>query len=189
MKIKAIVLIPAKSHSNRLPNKNIREIEGKTLIEHSISYALKSKYVKEIYISSDAKHIKKIAETNSVKYINRPKKLLGEAEVADIYFDFVQKINCKKYNFLVGLQPDHPDRNNKLDDLLEYAIKKNYMDLFTVNKDGSRNGSVRIIDMKYLIKGQMSRRVGSVMDNCTNIETPKTLLKAKQRLKKLYDRK
>ena len=46
MIINAIVLIPAKSHSNRLPNKNITEIEGKTLIEHSISYAKTSKYIK-----------------------------------------------------------------------------------------------------------------------------------------------
>ena len=188
MIINAIVLIPAKSHSNRLPNKNITEIEGKTLIEHSISYAKTSKYIKDIYVSSDAEHIREIAYKNKVEYIDRPKELLGEAEVADIYSDFVQKINCEKYNFLIGLQPDHPDRDNKLDDLLEYAVKKNYMDLFTVNKDGSRNGSVRIIDMKYLIKGQMSRRVGSVMDNCTNIETPETLLKAKERLKKINDR-
>ena len=56
------------------------------------------------------------------------------------------------------------------------------MDLFTVNKDGSRNGSVRIIEMSYLLKGQMSRRVGSMMDNCTNIETLETLSKAKEKL-------
>ena len=126
MKINAIVIIPAKSHSNRLPNKNITKIEGKTLIEHSIDYAKTSKYVKDIYVSSDAEHIEKIAISNNAKYIDRPKELLGEAEVADIYFDFVQKINCKKYDFLIGLQPDHPDRGNKLDDLLEYAIKKKY---------------------------------------------------------------
>lgn len=182
MNINAIVLIPGKSHSNRLPNKNITKIGGKTLIEYSIDYAKSSKYVKEIYISSDAEHIEKIATSNNIKYIDRPKELLGEAEVADVYSDFVQKINCEKYNYLIGLQPDHPDRENKLDDLLEYAVKKNYMDLFTVNRDGSRNGSVRIIEMKYLLKGQMSRRVGSVMDKCTNIETPETLAKAVEKL-------
>ena len=48
MNIKAIVVIPAKSHSNRLPNKNITKINGKSLIEHSIDYAKLSKYVKEI---------------------------------------------------------------------------------------------------------------------------------------------
>jgi CMP-N-acetylneuraminic acid synthetase len=182
MNINAIVLIPAKSHSNRLPNKNILKINGKTLIEHSIDYAKKSKYVKKIYISSDAEHIKKIALSNKVDYINRPNNLLGEAEVADIYVDFVGKVDCEGYNYLVGLQPDHPDRQNDLDKLLEYALNKNYMDLFTVNKNGSRNGSVRVIEMKYLLDGKMSRRVGSVLDNCTNIETPETFLKAKQKL-------
>ena len=182
MKIKAIVIIPAKSHSNRLPNKNITQINGKTLIEHSIDYAKSSKYVKEIFVSSDATHIKEIASSNNVKYIERPNDLLGEAEVADIYVKINKKVNCENYNYLVGLQPDHPDRQNNLDKLLEYALNKKYMDLFTVNKDGSRNGSVRIVEMKYLLDGKMSRRVGSVMDNCTNIETPETLLKARQKL-------
>jgi CMP-N-acetylneuraminic acid synthetase len=183
MEIKAIVIIPAKSHSNRLPNKNISKINGKTLIEHSIDYAKSSKYVSEIYVSSDAEHIENLALKNEVKYINRPNNLLGEAEVADVYVDFVKKIDCSNYNYLVGLQPDHPDRQNDLNKVLEYALNKKYMDLFTVNKDGSRNGSVRIIEMKYLLEGKMSRRVGSVMDNCTNIETPETLTKAKLNLK------
>ena len=184
MKIKALALIPAKSHSNRLPNKNISKINNKTLIEHSIVYAKKSKYIEEIFISSDADHIKKIANENKVKYVERPKNLLGEAEIADVYADFITKINVADYNYFVGLQPDHPDRENNLDHMLEYALEKKYMDLFTVNKDGSRNGSVRIIEMSYLLKGKMSRRVGSMMDNCTNIETPETLLKAKNKLEK-----
>ena len=37
---------------------------------------------------------------------------------------------------------------------------------------------------KYLIEGKMSRRVGSVMDNCTNIETPETLIDAKKKLER-----
>lgn len=184
MNIKAIAIIPAKSHSNRLPNKNITKINGKTLIEHSIDYAKASKYIEDIYISSDADHIKDIAIQNNVKYIDRPKNLLGEAEVSDIYVDFVNKIDCSNYHFLVGLQPDHPDRKNMLNELLEYTVNKNYMDLFTVNEDGSRNGSVRIIEMSFLIQGKMSRRVGSVKDNCTNIETPETLSIAKKNLEK-----
>jgi hypothetical protein len=69
-----------------------------------------------------------------------------------------------------------------LDTLLEYSLNKKYMDLFTVNKDGSRNGSVRIIEISYLIQGKMSRRVGSVLDNCTNIETPETFSIAKNKI-------
>jgi len=182
MTIKVIVIIPAKSHSNRLKNKNISKIEGKTLIEHSIHYAKLSKYVEEIYVSSDSDFIKKISFDNKVNYIDRPENLLGEAEVADIYVDFVNKVDCTKFDYLIALQPDHPDRENKLDELIEYSFNKKYMDLFTVNKDGTRNGSVRIIEMKFLLDGKMSRRVGSVMDNCTNIETPETFEIARKKL-------
>ena len=44
------------------------------------------------------------------------------------------------------------------------------MDLFTVNKDGTRNGSVRIFKAANVVSGQVSRRVGSMLDNCTNVE-------------------
>ena len=117
MKIR--ILIPARLESSRFPKKLLQRVSGKTLIEHSIDYAKSSKYVKEIFVSSDATHIEDIANLNNVKYINRPADLLGEAEVADIYVDFVKKVNCKDYAFLIGLQPDHPDRTNNLDELLE----------------------------------------------------------------------
>ena len=82
----------------------------------------------------------------------------------------MQKISNKKITHVVGLQPDHPDRQNKLDDMLYYFIDKNYMDLVTVDNKGVRNGSVRILKAKYVRSGMMSRRVGSMLDDCTNVE-------------------
>lgn len=170
-KLKSLAFIPAKGDSKRLPNKNLSIIDSKSLVEISINYAKTSKYVDEIYVSTESDTIKNIALANNVYVVERPKNLLGEAEVADVYYEFFKNLkNKSQFKYFIGLQPDHPDRKNKLDDLIEYAHKKNYMDLFTVNPNGSRNGSVRIIDCKYLAKGSISRRVGSYLDNCTNIE-------------------
>ena len=168
--INAVAIIPAKGNSTRLPKKNLQLINNKTLVEHSIDYAKTSKYVRKIYVSTDSDEIKGMAKKNNVEIQDRPKDLLGEAEVADIYVDLVNKINLDNITHIIGLQPDHPDRQNKLDDMIDYFIEKKYMDLFTVNKDGTRNGSVRIFKAENVVSGQMSRRVGAMLDDCTNVE-------------------
>ena len=168
--INAVAIIPAKGNSTRLPKKNLQLINNKTLVEHSIDYAKTSKYVKKIYVSTDSDEIKGMAKKNNVEIQDRPKDLLGEAEVADIYVDLVKKINLDNITHIIGLQPDHPDRQNKLDDMIDYFIEKIYMDLFTVNKDGTRNGSGRIFKAENVVSGQMSRRVGAMLDDCTNVE-------------------
>ncbi len=168
--INAIAIIPAKGNSTRLPKKNFQLIKSKTLVEHAIEYAKSSNYIKKIYVSTDSEEIKTIAKKNNVEARERPEALLGEAEVADIYVDLLKKIPIENITHVVGLQPDHPDRQNKLDDMLKYFVEKKYMDLFTVNKDGTRNGSVRIFKAENVITGQMSRRVGAMLDDCTNVE-------------------
>ena len=90
--------------------------------------------------------------------------------MADIYVELVNRLDLSNFTHLVGLQPDHPDRQNKLDTMIEYFVKNKYMDLVTVNKEGIRNGSVRIVKFEFVLSGKMSRRVGSLMDDCTNIE-------------------
>ena len=42
--MKILTIIPAKLDSTRLSQKNIQKINDKTLVEHAIEYARKSKY-------------------------------------------------------------------------------------------------------------------------------------------------
>ena len=49
-----LAIIPARGGSKGLPGKNIRELCGKPLIAWSIEHAQKSKYVDEIFISTDS---------------------------------------------------------------------------------------------------------------------------------------
>tara|TARA_A100001011_G_scaffold400727_2_gene518017 strand:+ start:3290 stop:3883 length:594 start_codon:yes stop_codon:yes gene_type:complete len=180
--VNAVAIIPAKGNSTRLPKKNFQMINDKSLVEYAIDYAKSSAYVKKIYVSTDSIEIKEIAEKNNVLSFERPKDLLGEAEVADIYVDLMKKIPNNGITHVIGLQPDHPDRQNKLDEMINYFIEKKYMDLFTVNKNGSRNGSVRIFKAENVLTGQMSRRVGSILDDCTNVENKWQLDLASKRI-------
>ena len=57
IKKKFIAIIPAKKNSFRIPNKNLIKIKGKSLVAKSIEDAKKSKYIKEIFVSTDSQKI------------------------------------------------------------------------------------------------------------------------------------
>ena len=57
-----LVVIPARSGSKGIKNKNIKIIKGKPLFFHTIDYAKKSKIVDNIILSTDSKKYAKMAE-------------------------------------------------------------------------------------------------------------------------------
>jgi len=182
MEINALVIIPAKADSTRLPGKNKRVIAGKTLLEHAIQYAKNSKLASKIVVSTEDKETKEIAESHGVQVVGRDMEYMGEREVADVYVKIFNDLNDLSYTHVVGVQPDHPDRSIPLDEMLQYAVKNKYDDLFTVNQDGSRNGSIRITKAQHVASGLMSRRVGSMLDACTNIHSEQDLLNAERNI-------
>jgi len=174
-KINALVIIPAKSDSKRLPGKNKKIIAGKSLVEHAIDYSLSSSYVSKIVVTTEDDETISIASKYDVETTGRDPEFMGEREVADVYINVFKDFDSLEFTHIVGVQPDHPDRTQPLDKMLEYAVKNKYDDLFTINSDGSRNGSVRIIRAEHVRSEKMSRRVGSMFDLCTNIHTPEDL--------------
>ena len=186
----AIAIIPAKTDSTRLPKKNLQVIDGKTLVEHTIDYAKNSEYIKHIIVSTESDEVREICKKyNNILIYSRPKYLLKDAEVADVYVDIFQnQMNLHSDNLstrathMVALQPDHPDRTRDIDDMLDYFVDNTYDDLFTVDDYGTRNGSVRITKAQYVKDGTMSRRVGSMLDNCTNIHSEDDLKQAERNI-------
>ena len=58
-----IAFIPARANSRRLPKKNIKKLNGVSLIEHSVRFAKSLKFVDDIIISTDDKKIIKLYKT------------------------------------------------------------------------------------------------------------------------------
>jgi len=81
--IKRIILtalVPMKAHSERVPNKNIRDFAGKPLYYYILNALSRSKYIKEIYVNTDSEIISRGAPkvSRKVKIIKRPQKLIGD---------------------------------------------------------------------------------------------------------------
>jgi len=220
-KIRALVIIPAKTDSKRLKNKNLRIIAGKTLLEHSLDYAMNSDYTIDIIVTSESVKVADIVHSyrhNNILDVNthmngidkkaihfypRDKDYMGEREVADVYVNVIQynihnldnmsrplRRNIEDVTHIIGVQPDHPDRTIDLDTLLDYAVDNKYDDLFTIDKKGTRNGSIRIMKKEFVESGQISRRVGSYIDDCTNVHSEQDLIDAEANieLKQKIDR-
>ena len=64
-----IALIPARSGSKEIKNKNIKLFNKKPLIAHSIISAKKSRYIKEVYLITDSMKIAKIGKKFELKYL------------------------------------------------------------------------------------------------------------------------
>ena len=105
-----LAIIPARRGSKGLKDKNIKLINNKPLICYTIEAAIKSKKVKDIFISTDDKRIVKIAKKYNIKIpFLRPKKLSSDTSpVIQTYLHTVDYLNKRKKkkinNFVVLLQ-------------------------------------------------------------------------------------
>ena len=74
-----IAVIPARSGSKRIKNKNIKKIFGKPIISYPISQALKSKIFDKVIVSTESTKIANISKKYGAEIIfKRPKKLSGD---------------------------------------------------------------------------------------------------------------
>ncbi len=79
MNPKAIAIIPARSGSRGIPNKNIRPLLGKPLIAHSIETALQSKYVERVLVSTDSEAYAEVARQFGAEVpFLRPPEIAGD---------------------------------------------------------------------------------------------------------------
>ena len=186
-----LAIIPAKTDSTRLKKKNLRVINGKTLVEHAIDYAKNSELIKYIIVTTESDEVREIVRKyDNVLLYDRKRSYMGEREVADVYVNVLQndlhnygdEDILDKISHVVGVQPDHPDRQTNVDELLEYAVVNKYDDLVTVDSSGTRNGAVRVTKKEFVESGMMSRRIGSYLDDCTNIHSEEDLKQAEKNI-------
>lgn len=134
-----LIFIPARKDSKGLKNKNIKNLNGLPLIEHTLLQVKKLKINKSIvFVSTDSKQIIKIAEKYSFKtgYI-RPSKL--SKDKSNIYDAIIDGINWLKKNKKINiqniilLQPTSPLRNsNEITKAFKYFKEKKLNSLFTI---------------------------------------------------------
>ncbi len=116
---RVLAIVPARGGSKGLPGKNIRPLAGKPLIGWTLESAKKSKYLDEIFVSTDSQKIADVAETFGVKVPElRPEELASDtatsASVVLYTIDYFRK-RGKDFDYILLLEPTSPMR--KEDDI------------------------------------------------------------------------
>ena len=159
---KIIALIPARSGSQSIKNKNMVKLNNKPLIHYTIHAAKKSKYIDEVYVSSNDKKILEYASSQKVNIINRPdhiSKSTSHSRHAVIHF--INKILKKKKGktLIIFLQPTSPLRNTKhIDNSINKVIDNNKSLVSVCKIDGGLLKSLKI-NSKGLVEPIFSERI------------------------------
>jgi len=162
---KIVALIPARSGSKRIKDKNIKLLNGHPLIAYTISAAIRSDVFNKVIVSTDSKQYGNIAEHYGASVSLRPKKYAGENS-PDIEWatHILNELSEKgiRYDLFSILRPTSPFR---MPETIKRALNK-----FLESKNVDSIRAVEVCTqhpakMWYIEKELMK----SVLDGCNNV--------------------
>jgi CMP-N,N'-diacetyllegionaminic acid synthase len=111
-----LALIPARSGSKSVPDKNIRQFRGIPLLAHSIRHAQMSSLITRTIVSTDSVHYAKIARKFGAEVpFLRPAELAGDLstdlEVFEHALGWLEREENYRPEICVHLRPTYPTRN------------------------------------------------------------------------------
>ncbi|MGV6986377.1 acylneuraminate cytidylyltransferase family protein [Providencia hangzhouensis] len=131
---KVMAFIPARGGSKRLPHKNILPLAGQPLISWSIGAAQNSRYIDDIFVSTDDTDIAEVSTNYGVKVPElRPSHLATDEASTESVLTYTLDKFGKDVDIIVLLQPTSPLRNAQhIDNALEMYIEKNAFSIVSV---------------------------------------------------------
>tara|TARA_B100001989_G_C24551861_1_gene475892 strand:+ start:35043 stop:35792 length:750 start_codon:yes stop_codon:yes gene_type:complete len=107
-----ISIIPARSGSKGLKNKNILNFHGKPLINWSILYSLKNKLIDSCIVTTDSIKIAKIAKEQGaeVPFIRDKNLASDKTPTSEVILDVIEKCDLKDQDIILLLEPTSPYR-------------------------------------------------------------------------------
>jgi len=117
LKTSLLALIPARSGSKGLPNKNVLPCAGRPLIAWTIAAALDSQVFSDVVVSTDSQSVKSVAEEAGGKVpFLRPDHLARDTtpmiDVIKHAWSLLRDHNGQSYQCIVLLQPTSPLRTS-----------------------------------------------------------------------------
>jgi len=174
-----IAIIPARSGSKGIPDKNIVDLAGKPLIAWSLEQARKSQLVDKVFVSTNSEKISNVSTKYGAEVIKRPEELATNAsssEDALIHaIDFIENNKGISIELVVFLQATSPLRekddidnairqylSEKADSLLSCTKLEDYFiwekrgdNYFSVNYDYRKRKRRQDIEPQYLENGSI----------------------------------
>ena len=139
--MRIISIIPARSGSKRVKNKNIKKLMGLPLLAHTVIHSLNSKLISRTIVSTDSKKYANIAQNYGAEVpFLRPDNISGDRstdlECFKHCLSFLKKNENYVPDIIVHLRITYPIREkNIIDNCIKLFLKKkNYHSLRTISK-------------------------------------------------------
>jgi len=115
-----LAIVPARSGSTRLKNKNMRPFLGRPLMDWTVEQALRIKEIDHVVVTTDYERRK---QWKGATYIRRPTHLCGpDVPMAQVICDVLSKMEWPE--LVVLLQPTSPTRTDETIKRCVAATKK-----------------------------------------------------------------
>ena len=99
------IIIPARSGSKRIPNKNTIDLKGQPLISHVIQTSLE--VTNDVYVSTDSLEIENVAQEYGAKVIKRPPHLATDFSTTNSVIEHFLNI-VEEVDYFACVQPTSP---------------------------------------------------------------------------------
>ena len=134
-----IIIIPARSGSKRLKNKNLLKLNNLSLVERAIIFSKKVKHIDQIIVSSNnIKILNYKKKYKNIDFIKRPKVLSTNKSLLIDTVIYLNNLFDKRFKNIIILQPTSPYRSIKFINktwLKFISLKKKYKSTVSVSKE------------------------------------------------------
>ena len=168
-----LALITARAGSKGIINKNLYPINGKPLIDYTIEAAQKSKYLDDIYCTTDGIEIKENCLKKGIEVVDRPEELaLDTSKSIDCIIHAIEELKKqgKTYDYILQLQPTSPLRQSfHIDKIIEECIDKNLNQMLSVHQ---------VEYNPILVRFKEDEKLTNILNRCSTIrrqDMPKTV--------------
>lgn len=167
-----LAVIPARGGSKRIPNKNMTEIYSKPLIYWTIKYAIESKLLDKIIVSTNDKSIITYCKLHNINVDIRQESLAGDTiSLTEVMKDITNRYVCDN---IVILRPTSPIRvNNVIDRCIKSYKAMNVDSLMTGFMNKEREWFTHEDEASQLVKGWFQG------DGCVEITSSNILKQGK----------
>lgn len=145
MSLKKIAIIPARSGSKGLPNKNILMLLDKPLIAYTIEAAIKSNEFQRVIVSTDSLEYKEISEKYGAEVILRDEYLSNDKATSFMVIeDVLKKIKIESLDYFMLLQPTSPFRDEKhiIDSIKDFEKEYSSLDFLVSMTESSKSADL-----------------------------------------------
>jgi CMP-N-acetylneuraminic acid synthetase len=139
-----IAIIPARSGSKSIKNKNLKKINGKSLLTLAIEISKKIKKINKIFVSTDSYKIANEAIKNNIEvpFLRSKINAKDSSSISKVLIEVIKKLKKKyklNYNIVLLIEPTSPLRTiQNIEGAIKKFLKNNYNALWTIsqtNKD------------------------------------------------------